>query len=195
MKDFGTLEIESGAELRAWLAENHERCEGVWVVRYKQHVVGKHVSWDEIVDEALCWGWIDSLARRVDEDRTAQVLTPRRKGSRWSALNKRRVAALIAEGRMTPAGLAAIEQAKADGSWSAYDDVDALALPDDLAAALAAEGEARDFFDGFSSSSKKAILWWIQSAKREETRRKRIAETARLAAKGLRVNFPEAKGE
>lgn len=189
MKDFEWLEIESGEQLRRWLAENHERSEGLWLVHYKQHVVDKHVSWDEIVDEALCWGWIDSRARRVDEDRTAQALTPRRKGSRWSALNKQRVEALTADGRMMPAGLAAIERAKADGSWSAYDDVDALLIPEDLAAALAAEGEARAHFDGFSDSSKKALLWWIASAKRQETRRKRIVETARQAAKGVRVNY------
>ena len=191
--DYEQLEIESAAELRAWLAANHGQREGVWVVRFKQHVAGKHVSWDEIVDEALCWGWIDSLARRLDDERTMQVLTPRREGSGWSALNKRRVERLTAEGRMMAPGMEAIERAKADGSWTVYDEVEALVIPEDLAAALAENGEARRYFEAFSSSAKKGILWWIKSAKRRDTREKRIAETARLAARNLRANHPEAR--
>lgn len=174
------VEAASLAEWRAWLAAHHGQRESIWLVRWKKGR-GPHLAYGDVVDEALCWGWIDSL--------------PRKKGSAWSAVNKAKVERLMAAGRMQVAGLAKIAAAKADGSWDRLNAVDALNIPDDLAQALAGAGSAADNFAAFSPSSRRGILEWIQQARRPETRARRVAETARLAALGLRANFPEAKGQ
>jgi uncharacterized protein YdeI (YjbR/CyaY-like superfamily) len=142
------------------------------------------LTYDEAVEEALCFGWIDSVVNRLDGDRFKQLVTPRRPGSAWARSNKARVERLLEQGLMEPAGLAAVEAAKADGSWSALDDVEDLVVPDDLAAALAAEPAAARYFYGLSDSARKLSLYWIASAKRPETRAKRIEQTARNAAEG-----------
>lgn len=193
VKEFERVQIESPAGLRAWLEANHTRTESVWLVIFKKHVAGKYVSWDAIVEEALCFGWIDSLPRKLDVDRSMLLLSPRRPGSPWSRLNKQRIEKLLANDRMMPPGLAVIEQAKRDGSWSIYDEVEDLVIPDDLSAALAQSQEAARNFSAFSDSSKKGILWWIKSAVGLDTRRQRISETVRLAQLNLRANFPEAR--
>jgi uncharacterized protein YdeI (YjbR/CyaY-like superfamily) len=187
------VQVESRAELRAWLEANHTRKESIWLVTFKVHVPDKYVSWDEVVDEALCFGWIDSATRRLDADRTMLRLSPRRPGSPWSRLNKQRVERLLADALMMPPGLAAIERAKEDGSWTIYDEIEDLIIPPDLADALAGNEVAARHFQAFSNSSKKGILWWIKSAKRLATRRKRIAETVELAEHNVRANYPEAQ--
>lgn len=194
MRAFEMVEVASRAEWRAWLAANHEQDEAIWLVTWKKHCGERYLDYDAVVEEALCFGWIDSSVRTLDADRRQQLLSPRRAGSIWSALNKARVEALIADGRMTAAGLAAIAAAKADGSWSIYDDCEARVVPDDLAAALDAAPGAAAAWAGFAASAQKGILWWIKSAKTAATRAKRVAETARLAALGLRAQHPEAKG-
>ena len=193
MKEFERVQIESRAELRAWLEANHRREESIWLVTFKKQVAEKYVPWDDVVEEALCFGWIDSLPRKLDRERTMLLMSPRRPGSPWSGLNKRRVEKLLAEGLMMPPGLAAIEQAKADGSWTVYDEIEELVIPDDLAAALAENETAAANFKAFSDSSKKGILWWIKSAKRAATRAKRIAETVYLAEYKVKANHPEAR--
>jgi uncharacterized protein YdeI (YjbR/CyaY-like superfamily) len=193
MKEFEHVQIESRADLRAWLEANHTRTESIWLVKFKKHVPDKYVPWEEIVQEALCFGWIDSRTRRLDDDRTRFLLSPRRPGSPWSRLNKQHVEKMLAEGLMRPPGLAAIEQAKQDGSWTIYDEIEDLVIPDDLAAALAENEEAARHFHAFNDSSKKGILWWIKSAKRPATRQKRIAETVALAQHDVRANYPEAQ--
>jgi uncharacterized protein YdeI (YjbR/CyaY-like superfamily) len=193
MKAFERVQVESRAELRAWLAANHTRSEGVWLVIFKKHVPDKCVSWDEVVEEALCFGWIDSRTRKLDADRTMLLLSPRRRGSPWSRLNKQHVEKLIAAGLMMPPGLATTERAKQDGSWTIYDEIEELVIPPDLAAALAENELAARHFQAFSNSSKKSILWWIKSAKRPATRQKRITETVELAQHNLRANYPEAQ--
>ena len=135
MKAFERVQVESRAELRAWLEANHTRTESVWLVTYKKHVPEKYISWDEVVEEALCFGWIDSLPRKLDAERSMLLLSPRRAGSPWSRLNKQRVAKLQEAGLIMPSGLATIEQAKADGSWTLYDEIEELVIPDDLAQA------------------------------------------------------------
>ncbi|MEM9999194.1 MAG: YdeI/OmpD-associated family protein [Bacteroidota bacterium] len=188
------VEVTSRAAWRAWLAAHHTQPDGIWLVTYKKHTGGRYVDYDSIVEEALCFGWIDSLPRKLDADRTMLYVSPRKPGSIWSRLNKQRIEALEADGRMTEIGRAKIEAAKADGSWTLYDDVENLVIPDDLAAALASAPAAEAAFDGFSASSKKGVLWWIKSAKRDATRAKRIAETVRLAALGVVANTPMARG-
>jgi uncharacterized protein YdeI (YjbR/CyaY-like superfamily) len=193
MKEFERVEVTSRAQLRAWLAANHTRTEGIWLVVFKKHVSDKHISWDAVVEEALCFGWIDSRTRRVGGDRMMLLLSPRRKGSPWSRLNKQRVDRLLAANLMQPPGLATIERAKEDGSWSIYDEIEDLAIPPDLAAALEENEAAARHFHAFGASSQKAILWWIKTAKRRETRQKRVVETVEAAQHKLRASFPEAR--
>ena len=139
------------ASWRRWLKENHEGSPGVWLVYFKKASGKPSVSYDEAVEEALCFGWIDSLVNSLDEERYMQVYTPRKRGSVWSKPNKERVARVVAAGLMTEAGLAKIEAAKADGSWSLLDPVDALLEPEDLKAALDSNPDARAAFDGFDA--------------------------------------------
>ena len=160
---------------------------------YKKHVPDKYVSWDEVVKEALCFGWIDSLPRKLNAERSMLLLSPRRPGSPWSRLNKRRVENLLAACLMMPPGLAAIEQAKQDGSWTTYDKIEYLAIPEDLREALEQNELATGNFYAFSDSYAKGILWWIKSAKTAGTRRNRIQDTVRLAQQSLRANHPGAR--
>jgi len=193
MKDYQRVPIESRAELRAWLEANHATTESIWLVMFKKHVAGKYVSRDDVVEEALCFGWIDSLTRKLDADRMMVLLSPRRPGSRWSRLNKQRVEKLLADDLMAPPGLAAIERAKEDGSWTIFDEIEDLIIPSDLAAELAGNEMAARNFHAFNDSSKKAILWWIKSAKRAATRQRRIADTVRLAEHNVRAGHPESR--
>jgi uncharacterized protein YdeI (YjbR/CyaY-like superfamily) len=176
-------------EWRAWLRANHTRGEGVWLVGYKRATGLPRVEYEAAVEEALCFGWIDGQANTVDDTRSMQWFAPRKKGSGWSAVNKARIERLMAEGRMEPPGLAKLEAAKLDGSWTSLDAVEALEVPEDLQAALAGYTDARCHFDAFPPSARKMILGWIVAAKKPETRAKRIEETARLAQENVRA-FP-----
>ncbi|BAC87977.1 YdeI/OmpD-associated family protein [Gloeobacter violaceus] len=190
MVDFERVLVTSRAEWRGWLTDNHTRTKSIWLVTYKKRSGMPHVPYDVVVEEALCFGWIDSRPGKLDERRSMLLLSPRRSGSPWSKINKARVERLIEQGLMTAVGMQKIEQAQADSSWSVLDGVESLVIPSDLAAALAENSQAAVYFAAFSPSSKKGILQWIQSAKREETRRKRIAETIELAANNIKANFP-----
>lgn len=176
------------AEWRAWLAANHTRPDGVCLISYKQATGLPHLTYDEAVEEALCFGWVDSKSSRLDDERTMLWMAPRRPGSNWSHSNKERVACLLAAGLMTPAGLAKVEAAQRDGSWSALDAVEDLFIPPDLDAALDENPPARTHFEAFPRSVKRSILAWLASAKRPATRAQRIAETATLAAQNIRAN-------
>ncbi|MEZ4755798.1 MAG: YdeI/OmpD-associated family protein [Flavobacteriales bacterium] len=180
------VEVTSRAQLRTWLAKHHTRAEGIWLVHWKKATPAKYIGYDAIVDEALCQGWIDSLPRKLDDQRTMIYLSPRKPKSVWSKVNKERVERLMAAGLMRPAGLAAIERAKANGSWTAIDAVEAMVMPDDLAKALAAVPAAQHHFDAFPQSVRKAVLQRLASARAAATRSKRIAETVRLAAQNQR---------
>lgn len=175
---------------RQWLAKNHATSDGVWFVYFKKTTGKPRVEYGEAVEEALCFGWIDSKSEQIDEERTKMMFTPRNPKSGWSKLNKQRVKRLIEEGRMTEAGRATIASAKRNGTWTALDAIEALEVPPDLAKALAANKRAASHFDAFSPSSKKIVLLWIQSAKRQETRDKRVAETVRQAAQNIKANHP-----
>jgi uncharacterized protein YdeI (YjbR/CyaY-like superfamily) len=176
------------AEWRAWLEEHHTQPQGVWLVSYKKATGKPAVTYDEAVEEALAWGWIDSKGNKLDDERTMLWFAPRKKGTGWSRPNKERIERLLADGRMTPAGLAKIEAAKQDGSWTALDAVEALEVPDDLAAALEGYPDARTHWEAFPRSAKRGILEWISNAKTAPTRAKRIEETARLAQNNERAN-------
>lgn len=193
MDDLERVEIRSTEALRAWLAAHHTQTASVWLVTWKKRPGAPYVPYEEIVDEALCWGWIDSRPQKLDDDRTMLLLSPRRAGSGWSRVNQEKVARLDAAGRLQPAGRARIEAAKADGSWSKLDAADALVLPDDLAAALAARPDARARWDRFPPSSRRGILEWITAARTPATRQKRVAETAEKAAVNRKANFPAGR--
>lgn len=183
------VEVASRAEWRRWLATHHGQRQGVWLVTYKKSAEPKrYLSYDDIVEEAICFGWVDSLPRAVDAKRSMRLVAPRRPKSAWSAVNKARVDKLVAAKKMAPAGLAAIERAKADGSWSKIDHVEALVTPPDLERALARYARAAEYYEGFPRSSKRIILEWIAGAKTDATRAKRIEETARMAAENRRAN-------
>lgn len=164
------------AEWRSWLASNGDRREGLWVVHRKKSSNLEGPLYEDLVEEALCFGWIDSLARRVDDDRKIQWFSPRRPGGIWSALNKDRIERLTRQGLMTDLGQTAIDRAMADGSWSQTDDVDALIVPPDLEAAFDDAPRARHAYEQLVDSAKKQHLWSVYSAKRPETRANRIAQ-------------------
>ncbi len=183
------VQIESPADLRAWLEANHTQTDGVWAVTFKKHTGDKYVSYDQVVDEIICFGWVDSLPRKLDDDRTMLWIAPRKaKGSNWSRVNKERVERMTAAGKMHPAGQAVIDAAKANGSWTALDAIENLDIPDDLAAEFKRYNDAAANFEAFPRSAKRGILEWIFNAKRPATRAKRIAETARLAQENIRAN-------
>ena len=178
---------------RAWLAANHTRPDGVWVVMDRRGTNPTQVDYEASVEEALCFGWIDSKVVKLDAERTLQWFSPRRPRGTWARTNKVRVERLTAAGLMTPAGLAVIEDAKRNGTWTLLDDVEELVVPEDLAAAFAAAPTARANWDAFSRSARRAILVWIAQAVRPETRAARVAETARRAAVNEKANEPRSK--
>ncbi len=167
---------------RQWLTENHQDAIGVWLIYYKVKSGQASVKYSEAVKEALCFGWIDSKVKSLDGDRYMQVFTPRKPKSVWSKLNKQYLEELIEQGLMTEAGLATITVAKQNGSWTSLDQIEALIMPADLQKALATNENANRYFAAFSNTTKKIILVWIESAKRPETRLKRIEQTVNSAA-------------
>ena len=183
-----SIHPQSRAAWRKWLEQNHTRTEGVWLISYKKATGKPRFEYDEAVEEALCFGWIDSKGNKLDDERSMLWFAPRKARTGWSRPNKVRIAKLIASGLMAPAGLAKIEAAQKDESWNVLDAVEALEIPPDLAAALAANPIAQQYFDAFPRSAKRGILEWIATAKKPETRSKRVGETARLAADNIRAN-------
>jgi uncharacterized protein YdeI (YjbR/CyaY-like superfamily) len=170
----------------AWLAEHHADATGVWLVTARRESE-RAFDYDAAVCEALRYGWVDAVQRPLDEGRTMQWFAPRRPTSGWSQLNKRRIDRLEREGRLEVAGRAAVDKAKANGSWTLLDDVENLVVPEDLDAAFAAHPGARASWDRFSRSSRKQMLTWIVTAKKPETRARRVQETAEKAARGIRA--------
>ncbi|MGR8009900.1 YdeI/OmpD-associated family protein [Streptomyces hypolithicus] len=171
---------------RQWLMTNAAASGSIWLVFDKG--LARTLTYEEIVEEALCFGWIDSVQRSLDDHRSMLYMAPRKPASAWSRLNKERVERLEAAGLMQPGGLAAVEIAKVSGRWTALDQVEQLTEPDDLAKALDADGMARAQWDGFPRSVRRAILEWIGNAEKPQTRAARIAETVTEAAGGRRAH-------
>jgi len=186
LDDYPRVDVGSRAQWRAWLVAHHADTKGAWVVTFKKGR-GPSPSYDDLVEEALCFGWIDGQYRRVDEDRGMQLMTPRRPHGTWAPSNKARVQRLTEQGLMTPAGLAVVEAAKASGAWDLLDDVEHLREPDDLRAALDASPAARTAYNGFAPSTRKQLLFWAVSARRPATRAERVAAVVREAAQGRRA--------
>ena len=182
------VHAETVAAWRAWLRKNHARSTGVNLVSWKTQTGRPRVSYDDAVTEALAYGWVDSKARTLDDDRSMLWFCPRKATSGWSRPNKTRVERLYAEDRMAPAGQAAIDRAKENGSWGLLDAVEDLVVPADLAAAFAENPGAAEHWDAFPRSAKRALLEWVVQAKRPETRDRRVREIAEHAARGERAN-------
>jgi len=181
-----TIEAVDAAAFRDWLIANHEVAAAVWLMYWKKGSGRSSVTWSEAVDEALCVGWIDTKVQTVDADRYVQYFTRRRPRSSWSRINKDKVGRLITQGRMTDSGRAVIDRAKADGSWTVMDAAEALIVPDDLAAAFDAHPGSRAFYETMTRSAKLATLAWIYTAKRPDTRAKRVDSTVLYTARGER---------
>lgn len=163
---------------RAWLKRHHARASAVWLVVLKKHTGKPSVRYEEAVQEALCFGWIDGKIRRIDDERYAQRFTPRRKGSLWSALNRRRAERLIKEGLMLPAGLAEVERAKANGRWgqAAQARPKVVDMPAELSQALDRRPELRSAFDRLAPRCRAEYARWIGGARKPETRERRVAQ-------------------
>jgi uncharacterized protein YdeI (YjbR/CyaY-like superfamily) len=187
--DLPRVRARTRAEWRRWLEKHHGSPGSIWLVIPKKTSGGK-VSYDDVVEEGLCFGWVDSRTRPLDDDHYMLLFSPRKAKSGWSRTNKERVERLLKNGLMAAPGLAKIEAARRDGSWSSLDAIENLELPPDLAAALRANARAGERFEAFTRSAKKVILLWIASAKRPETRARRVEETVSLAAKGLPAGRP-----
>jgi uncharacterized protein YdeI (YjbR/CyaY-like superfamily) len=177
--------FETPEAFAAWLEQNHASSPGVWLRLAKKGAPLASLSYAEALDEALCHGWIDSQKRAHDEHSWLQRFTPRGPKSLWSKVNRDKVEALVAAGRMKPAGLAAVEQARADGRWdAAYDSARTMTVPDDLRAALDADPAASAAFDGLNGANRYAVLWRVQTAKKPETRARRIGTLVAMLARG-----------
>ncbi|MBL7851827.1 MAG: YdeI/OmpD-associated family protein [Cyclobacteriaceae bacterium] len=173
---------------RAWLRVNHRKAKNIWLVLHKKSSPGPGIDYVQAVEEALCFGWIDSKPQKKDNHTYLLYFAERKAGSIWSKLNKERITRLIKEGRMTSYGLKKIEAAKADGTWSTLDPVDMLQVPEDLGRAFAKNKKAWKNFEAFPPGIKKQLVYWVLSAKRAETRAARVKEIVAKAARNERAN-------
>jgi uncharacterized protein YdeI (YjbR/CyaY-like superfamily) len=185
VSDLPVLTFRSREELEAWLAKEHARSAGLWLKMAKKGTGIESVSHGEAVEAALCYGWIDGRAERVDDDYWMCRFTPRRARSRWSMINRAKAEELIAKGRMKPAGMREVERAKTDGRWdAAYSGQRSATVPDDLRRALERDERAREFFETLGRSNRYAILHRIEEAKKPETRARRIEKYVSMLAEG-----------
>ena len=188
MNKESTTEAVNRETWRNWLEKNHNQKESVWLILYKKGSDIESVQVEEAIEEALCFGWIDSKPNKRDDESYYLFFARRKEKSNWSRLNKTRVERLMADGKMAPAGLEMVKIAKSNGTWTALDGVENLEVPEDLLQAFEAYPKSAANFNAFPRSAKRGILEWILNAKRAETRAKRVEETARLAAENIRAN-------
>ena len=184
--DAARIEVSSAQELRAWLSEHHDQSESVWLVTYKKSAGARYVSTAEVLDELVSFGWTDGVRRQVDDERTMQLISPRRTKP-WAKSYKDRAERLIAEGRMHASGQASVDDAQASGAWEEMNEVDALMVPQDLEDALTVRGQALGNFTGFPPSVRRNILRWIASARTDATRQRRIDRIASDAQRNVRT--------
>jgi len=185
-KDIETFYPTNREEWRLWLKNNHSSLKSIWVIFYKKDSKSPTISWSEAVDEALCFGWIDSTKKTIDKERYMQYFSRRKPNSIWSKINKEKVAKLIQNNLMTKAGFDSIETAKKNGSWTFLDDVEKLIIPNDLKKELESNPNSKEYFLSLSKSKRKEILAWIVLAKRTETRENRIKEVVECVNKNLK---------
>jgi len=185
-ENFIQVEVKSSSELREWLLMNHTQKESIWLVTYKKEVTEKYVSVQEVLDQLLCFGWIDGIRRKLDQERTMQLIAPR-KVEHWSQTYKLRFAKLEELGLIHQSGFNAVESSKKAGLWNFMDDVDNLIIPNDLQEALTKTNEAKLFFEAINASSKRFVLRWIKLAKTDKTRASRIEQIVQLSSRGEKL--------
>jgi len=185
-ENFKKVEIHSSGQLRNWLFKNHHQDVSVWLVTYKKAETDKYVSRDEVLNELLCFGWIDGIRRKLDDKRTMQLISPRRV-QHWAKSYKDRAKKLIEEKKMQKSGLDSIKIGKESGLWNFMDDVDNLIIPKDLQEALKKLEAATNFFNNINDSSKRFVLRWIKLAKTNKTRENRINKIAKLSSIGEKL--------
>lgn len=181
--------FETQAALRKWLVKNHKTAGELWVGMYKKHTGKPSITWPQVVDEVLCFGWIDGIRKGIDADSFTNRITPRRKGSHWSAVNLKRVLELQAEGRMTPAGMKAYEERDPAKSQQYSNEQRGIAWPPALEVKFKKSKQAWTHFNAQPPGYRKTITWWVISAKREETQMKRLARVIEVSAAGGRVDL------
>ncbi|MES2410828.1 MAG: YdeI/OmpD-associated family protein [Bacteroidota bacterium] len=186
MEEKELLYFKNAQEWREWLHENHHSSKGVHLIFYRVSSEKESMRWEDAVQVAICYGWIDSTVKRLDDERRRQMFTPRKDKSVWSKLNKTYIEKLIAEELMHESGLKKIETAKKNGSWETLDAVENLEMPQDLALAFAKNKKALDNYNSFSPSYRKSYLYWLNQAKREETRTARVAEIVNLCEQNIK---------
>jgi uncharacterized protein YdeI (YjbR/CyaY-like superfamily) len=185
---FKSITPKSRSDFRKWLKKNHSKTTSVWIVLYKVSSAKVNLTLSDVSEEALCFGWIDSVPGKIDSKKYKILVSPRKPTSAWSAINKNRVKKLIKQKLMKAPGLLKIKIAKNNGSWNRLKTSDRLEIPKDLKLGLKKNKKARIFFHSIAPSSKRSILEWINAAKTQPTRSKRIQQTVRLAALGIRAN-------
>jgi len=184
------LYVTNRNEWRAWLRKNHGVKRKIWLIYYKRHTGKTRISYDDTVEEALCFGWIDSIVQRIDDEKFARKFTPRKSKSKWSEVNKKRARKMIKEGRMTEAGLAKIREAKSSGEWfKAPPDREELVIPSYIEEALAANEKARHYFYSLANTYKRHFIGWITSAKMDKTQRRRLEEAIRLLEQNKKLGL------
>jgi uncharacterized protein YdeI (YjbR/CyaY-like superfamily) len=191
MSELPSLPFESATAWEAWLQENHQVSDGIWMQIGKKSAGHPSITYDEAVDVALCYGWIDGQKNKHDDTAWLQKFTPRRKKSIWSKVNCLKVAKLTAEGRMQPAGLAQVEAAKTDGRWDvAYDSQSTMTMPEDFQAALDAHPKAKEFYESLPKSRRYSFLFRIQTTKKTENRAAKIEQLVAMLEEGKAFNYP-----
>lgn len=183
---FEQIVVTQIEDLRGWLLQHHTQTESVWLVTYKKHIPSKYIDRWDVLDELICFGWIDGIRRKLDADRTMQLISPRRV-QHWAQSYKERAKRLIANKRMHEAGLKSIEASKSNGLWNFMDDVDQLIIPDDLSTALKEKPSAELFFNSINKSSKRFVLRWLKLSKTTSTRERRIKKIVDYALKGEKI--------
>jgi uncharacterized protein YdeI (YjbR/CyaY-like superfamily) len=183
-----SIHPKSQNQLRQWLIKNHTRPTGLWLITYKLASGKARIAYSDIVDELLCFGWIDSKPNSLDEERSKLWIAPRKSTSGWSKINKAKVERLIKEGKMHAAGMAKMNQAIVNGTWNKLDQVESLSIPTELEQEFKKYKTSKANFDAFPNSVKRSILEWIANAKKPETKNKRVSETAKLAESNIRAN-------
>ncbi len=186
MEEKELLYFKNAKEWRDWLHENHHSSKGVHLIFYRVSSDKESMRWEDAVQVAICYGWIDSTVKRLDDERRRQMFTPRKDKSVWSKLNKTYIEKLIAADLMHESGFRKIETAKKNGSWETLDAVENLEIPPDLASAFAKNKKALDNYNSFSPSYRKSYLYWLNQAKREETRKTRILEIVKFCEQNIK---------
>lgn len=184
------LYITNRKEWRRWLEKNHKKENEIWLIYFKKHTGKPRIPYDDAVEEALCFGWIDSTVKRVDDEKYMQKFTPRKDKSMWSEANKKRVRKMIDRGLMTEEGLIKVNEAKKNGNWKESTPIfDTKRIPPELNVALSGNKKAYEFYNNLAPTYKKQYHWWIVSAKRQETRKNRIKEAIRLLEKNKKLGM------